>query len=335
MDLNIVISTQDRTLKVQRLLSSLEEADITRVIIVCDSENQMMKLQSRLNLIVVGQHKLEELKKKIGNDKVLCWVKESYNLGGKRSIGALYSYSFSGTNGYTLFLDDDMVFDGFRFKPRQEHLMRLNLKGCPDLSRLEWLQLHNGYKEGYIGKMLQALEGKERHLISKYTDLLAGCGSDIEFPQRNELSGGAFACHNSILHVSKFPNWFDEDWYWFYKIRTIKKLAINNSGLHAYHDSSMKDIFNEEKLMFEEDGKILTGAMKMSGDITSIRKCRQDRVEILTKMKQKTPEVIEPLKRLINYLLAKDVMEYVNEIEHFKTINERWRNNFFRFAEYV
>ncbi|HII16251.1 MAG TPA: glycosyltransferase family 2 protein [Nanoarchaeota archaeon] len=287
MRLNIIIPTRNGAPKLAALLKSLKkiEQDINVIIVVDDSTKKMQnraikKLCRKFGKIVLVDNEKLNLLNFPKKSSILRLGTNKWNLGNARNIGILYSLAFSDTNAYTVFLDDDMVvLKGAGKHIKDRILGRINIIGAPDLSKLEWLQLYLKYKEpqwksynDYIEAVYNKLKHKSIALISEYTNLSSyQTKKSIKFPQRSELSGGAFICSNNILPLAFFPNWFDEDWLWFYSIRESAGIKIKGTSLVVLHNSSKKEILDLNSLIFEEDGKIMTNSLKKSPDINKLK----------------------------------------------------------------
>jgi hypothetical protein len=283
-----------------------------------------------------------------------------WNLANGRNIGMLFSYALSGAEGYSVFLDDDMTFPfGLDINPSSTTLLQqIGLQGCPDLSRLEWIQFFVKYGGGfsvsdYVHRLYGHTNVSAELLLAAYTDLVPNQDREKELPdllQRQELSGGAFICSNQVMPISAFPSWFDEDWYWFHKIRATSDTITHYSGFDIQHNSDRKTILNEDALWFEEQGKIMTEAFKeyVSSCTTIDEALRKQHKKAVNKVKailEQSEKVrlkgdveqntYRHLSKLNEKLRNDSPARYVSKISDFQRINDLWQASFIRTAEQI
>ena len=164
-------------------------------------------------------------------------------------------------------------------------------------------------------------------------------------PNRNELSGGAFIVSTSIFKSCSFPSWFDEDWFWFDKIRTIASTNQDNTNIKILHNSDKKVILDLDCLKFEEDGKILTNSLKNGNK--AIQESVNKQIDFVLyklnyiqetlwniKSKNGTDERIQyHLKQLYEYIKNKNASYYISEIDKFNYFNNNWITEFDKTVE--
>ena len=356
MKLNIIIPTRNPKLDKFNLLSIIsQDIPVNKIIIINDSTNKKLDLylkkiiSKNLRKIILVDNKFltkSNIPLKLGTPK--------WNLGVARNVGILISLSYSNLNTKTLFIDDDIFFKEISRKDFNKVLKENNLlgkifiEGCPDLSRLEWIELYLKIKSpfkkvqnNYIEKIYQYLGRNSVYLIKKYTTLLSGTSDFIsQIPQRNELSGGAFLCSKSVLETSFFSNWFDEDWLWFDKCRVLKKPKEVYSGIKVLHNSKRKKILVLDNLVSEEYGKILTNSLKSKKqkNILEIVKesiiYRKNTIKVILfsfkSLKDKDKfdrKIIKNLEKLLSWLEKIKVSKLISDIRDHKELNKKLLKN--------
>ena len=251
--ITLVITTRDNPHGVARLLDSLSpwRQFLGRTIIVDDA------VDPSTTKLLHGLCDASSVLVTRGSEPLLG--RKNWNLGVARSIGGRYA---SQQHGYTLFLDDDMIVSRLVYPTID--LVGCVIDGCPDLSRLEWVELYLGVLMGDFGVGYPArfTVDQAKSSLSCYTDLPCVGGTDHSIPPRDELSGGAFLCRTELLREAHFANWYDEDWLWFDTIRKRKQITTGSSESRVFHSSRRKTITDLRLMLFEERGKILTAAAK-------------------------------------------------------------------------
>lgn len=367
---NIVITSRNRSENIDRLLSSFSETQqqAENIIIIDDSttkENKdkvkdVCKTHENLPCKIVNSDVLSEINMNSPLNTIIKLGVPEWNLANGRNIGMLFSYALSEAESYTMFLDDDMTFPfGLDVKENPKNLLqKIGLQGCPDLSRLEWVQFFVKYRGGksvsdYVHRLYGHTNVSSELLLAKYTDLVSNQDRGKELPdllQRQELSGGAFICQNQVMPISAFPSWFDEDWYWFHTVRESTYTTSHYSGFDIQHNSDRKAILNGSALWFEEQGKIMTEALKeyVSSDITIDEALRRQHKQAIDKVKaileqsrhvrfkgNIEQETYKYLSELNEKLRDDSPARYVGKITDFQRINELWQSNFIRTAEQI
>ncbi|MFH1365378.1 MAG: glycosyltransferase family A protein [archaeon] len=278
--LNIIIPTRNPK-NIERTLNKLflSKLQINKIIIIDDStsskENKKLKKSSLKykKLILVNK----DLIKRIKIPTILGL--RSWNLGNAKNIGALFSLAIS-KDSLCMFLDDDILLEEskknifFKKEIKKKRLIKIKLRGSPDLSRIEWIELYLKNRDKkikllnkYIEKIYSSLGNDSISLFSEYTEIQNRkvnykSKKYQKFPQRRELSGGAFICDSSLFKKNMFANWFDEDWLWFFYAKKNKNVKRTSLPLIAYHLPKKKKILDLDRLKFEETGKILTNILK-------------------------------------------------------------------------
>ncbi len=276
-----------------------------------------------------------------------------WNLGNARSLGMLASLAYSEGSNATIFFDDDIypIEETFKFmknRLKENYLGKINIQGSPDLSRLEWIELYlkikspeSEIRNDYIEEIYKLCKHKTENIIKNYTDLLPEFKDEVVlFPQREELSGGAFFCCNSLLERGLFSNWFDEDWLWFENCRKTYNARVINSGFKIFHKSKIKSILIRKQLIFEEKGKIMTALLKDYSSINlrdKIEEIISKRVRLINKiyddfdnLNNKNSLDRKIIKELIDLSLKVkniDRKDLLKKIKEFKEKNELYLNN--------
>ncbi len=348
MKINIIIPTRNPSESLFELFNSfIKMGDIIgRVFLINDSpqveskiiDKLISKFSSNYRIVVVDKKVVESL-------NIPLKLGPSYwNLGGARNVGLFFSLAFSDKSTFSCFFDDDIIIESvgdlieYNLK-----FGKINISGCPDLSRLEWLELYLKYKSGfnvlenpYIEELYSQLSGSVSSLILRYTDLIDEKESNISnISQREELSGGAFICTNQYLGEFFFSNWFDEDWLFFDLIRKNFNTTSNFTGLIVKHNSRKKEILSQESLRFEEVGKIITNTIKYKSPNISLSESLfneiQKRKIILNKIINKyltlegCSDIVISLNNLLTFLSDLNVLELINKIEEYNRLNTSLR----------
>ena len=367
---NIVITSRNRPENIDRLLSSFSDTQQPdeNIIIIDDSTTKgykdkvkgVCKTHENLSCKIVSSDILPEINRSSPLSTIIKLGVPEWNLANGRNIGMLFSYALSGAEGYTMFLDDDMTFPfGLDVKQNPKDLLQqIGLQGCPDLSRLEWAQFFVEDRGGksvsdYVHRLYGHTNVSSELLLATYTDLVSNQDGRKELPdllQRKELSGGAFICSNQVMPISAFPSWFDEDWYWFHTVRESTNTTSHYSGFDIQHNSDRKTVLNGSALWFEEQGKIMTEALKeyVSSDITIDEALRRQHKQAVDKVKaileqsrhirfkgNIEQETYKHLFELSEKLRDDSPARYVSKITDFQRINDLWQSNFIKTVEQI
>ncbi|MHA1797432.1 MAG: glycosyltransferase family 2 protein [Candidatus Helarchaeota archaeon] len=367
---NIVITSRNKPENINRLLSSFSRTrqSVENIIIIDDSTTKVYqervkkvcKTYKDLPCRIVSSDILAEVKIDSKLSEIIKLGVPEWNLANGRNIGLLFSYALSEAEGYTIFLDDDITFPfGLNVKQNPKYLLQqIGLQGCPDFSRLEWIQFYieeRGKRSisDYVHKLYKHTIVSSKLLLATYTDLVPARDDEEKLPdllQRQELSGGAFICSNKVMPISAFPSWFDEDWYWFHKIRITTNTTMHYSGFDVQHNSDRKVILNGTALWFEEQGKIMTEALKNyeSSNITIDEALRRqhkqsvDKVNAILEQSRKIKfkgnieqEIYKHLSELSEKLRNDSLARYVSRVSDFQRIDDLWRTNFIKTAELI
>ncbi|NMB82714.1 MAG: hypothetical protein GYA14_12945 [Ignavibacteria bacterium] len=296
----IVIHTFNNPKLFLRLLSSINANKETRnnPILILDDSNR--NCFSEMNLALLNQYpdilkfyvnksiwhqiKNEWISPQIENVKIERYLntidlgKIGWNIYNARNIGLILSTIFLNNTSFSLSLDQDIIIDNKFSLHNVDNLLLTctNIRGCPDLSRLEWIGLFLGYLcnmtnfsftrvfDDYVNKLFWSLPTEHIGIIlSRYTQfpILSFCQEKettktMTFPPREEYYGASFILSNSAINLYPFSNWYDNDWLFFKSIRG------NLHDLHFYqsyvdHEQEKKEINSIKWLEFEETGKIL------------------------------------------------------------------------------
>jgi len=215
---------------------------------------------------------------------------KSWNTHNTRNIGQVICALFCDPKEYIISLDEDMVLPkGFHLSIESE-LEGILLMGCPDLSRLEWIQLYGLLLSeklqikvsdfGYTSRLTRKL-GNDfiKGVLCRYTNFIEEIpASSVKFPPREEMNNGSFVTLAENISLLKYPSWFDSDWFWFQRIRKGKDYSVKFNRSFVIHDSSRKEVLNQKMLEFEEIGKIITILLKTrsKGEIPSDLEIRKE-----------------------------------------------------------
>ncbi|PIN81303.1 hypothetical protein COV11_02240 [Candidatus Woesearchaeota archaeon CG10_big_fil_rev_8_21_14_0_10_30_7] len=327
---------------------------LNKLIIIDDSTNKSsskmleeLSLKYKPKIILLNKNILKKINVpfKLGS--------YNWNLGNARSLGMMTSLAYSECSEATIFFDDDIYPTKQTIKiekncMRKHYLGKINIQGSPDLSRLEWIELYlkvrspNSKVENiHINRIYYSCKKKSKNLIEKYTDLLPELNEDkITVPQRNELSGGAFLCDNKLLKFMLFSNWFDEDWLWFESCRKTQDAKMINLRFKVFHNSKIKQILIKKKLLFEENGKIMTTLLKNNQPINQKNELEDiidQRVRLINKILQhflkinnknySDKKIIKELEKLSIELKNINRTTILKKINNFKGINELYLKN--------
>lgn len=374
----ISIHTHNNEIKIKTLMDSIlvcpSLSNSIKIIVDCSSKpgviGKNFHAYSSLapKILYVNQDKWEKIRKKISEHKNLnkdfIGLLNSVNLNGKkrntpeaRNVSAVLTLLLSSKNSSYFKLDDDMViYENFKLPKNTKNLIGLELEGCPDFSRLEWIELYkklmlliiSGYEEEthYIDKFAKSWKIEEIcSLISEYTNFdtrsLAKSMYPARFPQRFELSGGAYISKVTNLAKCMYPSWYEEDWFWFQVVRKINKIIFDKNSV--FHKAGTKRILKQDELEKEEMGKILTLPLRRSKkvNIGTVEKYIDHRIDMVDKdlysfnhiYKSKLPknikfqvkDITEHLESLKTFLKNIHPSKIVNEYDHFLEQNKIWQ----------
>jgi len=293
----ILIITKDDPNKLKNILLSIQNNSLLKFeILIIDNSNKddnriknskfVFKLKKN-KIIYVDKIYWKRIKEiffsKIKGKKVKK-ILRSINLGMKcwdthhaRNAAAIICSLLYKDSDIVLSLDDDMIMPiEFYFNTNKiDSLKGVLLRGSPDLSRLEWMKLYNrlldkNFNSQKIGRDYVSLLIKSfdksflRGIIGSYTNLLKHGEKDnkVIFPKREELNAGSFIASIQNIIGEMYPSWFDNDWFWFRRIRSKNNYLLKFTNNSIIHLSYKKNIFNRKLLKFEEIGKIITAILK-------------------------------------------------------------------------
>jgi len=321
MNFNIIIPTRDRPNNIIKIIKNIGDLNLSPeyIIIIDDSRNEMNSIHLEKIINSSKKIRIKLLNKKNVNhlfkNKKTSYIglgKRGHNLGNARNLGLIYSFVLSGYNVINLLIDDDMELNEsikhiLDINPKNT-LAKIELGGSPDLSRLEWIQFFLKsnkpsilIKNSYINKLVKVLDKRSFLLLNKYTDLKIPSIKKnldiIRIPQREELSGGCCVFSSNLILLDLFPNWFDEDWCLFDKLRRNHHVKIIKSKINVCHNSLKKNILNLDLMLFEERGKILTNALKKM-NLLRIKKFDTKKLLIL--------EIMERIEIINSVILVAD-----------------------------
>jgi hypothetical protein len=150
----------------------------------------------------------------------------------------------------------------------------LQIDGCPDLSRLEWIALltfslarsysltHSSHGQQYSLEIASRLPPAHiETILDEFTDVPTmrdgrTDGRVLSFPTREEYHGACFIASSRLLERCPFPHWFDNDWFVFQELRS-PGASVEFLPQRVTHRSARKKVFDRWWLLQEENGKIL------------------------------------------------------------------------------
>ena len=371
----IIIHTKNRSWTFRKTIESISrfysKDDSVTVIVVDDSsckisqaENKKILLESNLLKVwYVDSDRWQEVKRLAAFyffedenallDKISLG-EPAWNTHNTRNIGKLLLVSTKIAD-ISLFLDDDMVLLKklklpFDFDKSQVPVWGLKLSGCPDLTRLEWVQLYLASHQKhlyipnktdktldaeYIDCLISELSMEKIYeLVIQYTDFSINnkattkktlINSD-KLPQRLRISGGAYICRVDDADVSSFPMWYNEDWNWFDMI--IRKYnrdqqfnfkLANPVFLDDYivHNADKKKVLDLDLMLFEEHGKICLKLSKCLAENLELKE--EDYSMILQERVEELNSILNQINLLTNNSITKNHDYEIKKI--FQVIN--------------
>ncbi len=373
----LIIHTRNNSLLIKELLKNLISVfgnTIPLIIIIDDSTkgthiNEVFDYISKLDNIIIHINKDNWAKfknyifnhsreyRKIQFLKQLDLGKKNWNTPIARNIAFIIATLFTKEKeNKILFIDDDIRLTE---KVNLNEIYLKNkvggflLSSCPDLSRLEWINLFllteqyskKNKQRSYVFKLFKKIGLKQsRFLLGKYMEIIDKKIKDnfyLDSNFRGELHGGAFLIEKRLIKECMFIPCFDEDWYWFQKItsRNFKNRILKAGFLHA---SRKKIVLDKKTLLNEEFGKIIVYLQrgKKYYYIPSKKIIQEEiyrRIDIISKIvagfksiKNKKKKL--KVKMIINYL--EELIRFLNKINYkdIKKIiiqqninNKRWK----------
>lgn len=323
------------------------------------------------NVLYVDQYKWTKIRSIIRREnlvdqdfkKLLLKInlgKHAWDISEAKNVSFIISLLLARRNEFCIKLDHDIIIPASFSLPREHGtLLGINFSGCPDLSRLEWIQLYlktlsnrdddRIRTECYVDQCIHHL-GRRRILaiINKYTELLAVPVKQKRnqfciFLHRSELSWGAFV--SSIVNFTKTmsPPWYEEDWFWFQSLRKGKPVFTDRSVIH---NANRKRVLAMADLQREEVGKILTHPLRESNKLTlnilksylryrlilleeTIDLCSlvYDQNNLEAGIHDQIRKIATHLQKLHRFVSRIDLEKLFNKYHEFKINETIWRNN--------
>ncbi|KZL05060.1 hypothetical protein [Pseudovibrio sp. Ad26] len=301
-ELTITIQVYEDAAHLERLLHSIEDSPLLRncqVLIVNNSYNQQPRkevnyIAESSNLISIKcfdasswAHVRDLVSSRISKPaeywiSKLCLGNPGWSAHHGRMIGMLLTRIFFPEALRTLHLDADIVIP-YDLNLKLDELPPFTcfgLSGCPDLSRLEWIEFaalsglpptkFNATR--YVEKLRCSLKDTEIDAIfDHYTDL-CGCLEDnnlphIKLPTREEFHGATYLLDPKLFVTAPYGEWYDNDWTFFImNDRTCPSRSFLQESL--LHLSRRKKILLTDELQLEEVGKLLHFAALDTGSNT-------------------------------------------------------------------
>ena len=359
----LVVHTKNNFSNVNAFVQSVNEmisGNISLLVVDDSSENQSIKANSELHFtlgkkIHIHKHNWQLLRDQLRSvpelksharfiDSLELGTKK-WNTGNARSIGYIIASMLRPEKIF--FFDDDMIFDrelDMETLP-ESSLLAFKLKGSPDFSRLEWIQLFIKTQDSnakilssYVEKVFQKCGASQsQQLLLMFTDLSRGEteGEQILCPAREEMSGGSYGIISSLLAEAHFPNCYEEDWIWFHEIKTsgFEETYIN---YHVVHDAGIKHILDQDALLREEIGKIQNEVIRIYKEPSpkNIQKILFSRKETLEKILLKLEslekntqvnDIIQKLRDLTTKLDLIDCDRLSGKLHAYYEKNKEWR----------
>ncbi len=355
--LSVTIHVHERPDELHRLLDSLgrnHSLKACRCLIVnnaslrraSEAVSRVVRSFAALELTELSQKKWENLQKTVPskkcNERLRRWMSKmrlgraSWNVHSARNIGMIATALLYRDVSHVLNFDSDVVVPpGFELKAeRLPSFSCCQISGCPDLSRLEWIELFcrtiskgpglaDKDADNYVGRLISqndpsALKG----LLKRFTDLFPDDRTPVakrnfaKIPQREEYYGACYLLSVDRFWQSPVPSWFDNDWSFFSSIRTNEEI-VEFLPVRVGHAASRKTILCPECLRHEEYGKLLHHASNSGDARPSCNNARRFRLmevhritllaeEVSTGMERSNSEsidnVLKSLEGLRNYI---------------------------------
>jgi len=201
---------------------------------------------------------------------------DGWSVHNARNIGLIAARALFPEYGSILHLDSDIeIPEAFELDEIPTvGLTCLQIDGCPDLSRLEWIALltfslarkyfltHSSHGQQYSLQIASQLPPAHiETILDEFTDvptMRSGSteGSILSFPTREEYHGACFIGSRQLLERCPFPQWFDNDWFVFQELRS-PGARVEFLPQRVTHRSARKKVFDRSWLLQEENGKIL------------------------------------------------------------------------------
>lgn len=314
----------------------------TPLLIIDDSYDQSNRKKNRLVASKYTYYYIDSLiwntlRKNLLKQLYLKTVKslrllQSFTLGEKewngyngRNISMIIIKVFFKSITHTFHLDDDMIISQRFTLPQSppESLSIVRIEGSPDAARREWIGLYLLYlckkynvkpiiyRKYYFYYPLELIDhfsiSDIEGMISRYTDL----AFVLSYPKKDgkvispprDFIAGAYITSTYNYKFGLFPNCYDEDWSWYNKVRQHNRdQKLIEGGIS--HEASRKQILIDKFLRFEEDGSIISYAIRNRKAIKNVN------YETLSKYVYLSTHSLENNIRLAQLLLPK-----VNSIE--------------------
>jgi hypothetical protein len=305
---------------------------------------------------------------KKSNEQLRHWMSKmrlgqtGWNVHSARNIGMIAAALLYQDVSHVLNFDSDIVVPpGFRLKAeRLPSFSCCQISGCPDLSRLEWIELFcctnargprflNRDADNYVGRLISQNESSALEaLLKQFTDLFPDDFTPVaeqqfvKIPQREEYYGACYLLSVDRFWKSPVPPWFDNDWSFFSSIRMNKEI-IEFLPICVEHAASRKTILCQESLRHEEYGKLLHHASNNGGARPSCNNARTfrlmevHRITLLAKqvsagMEKSDAEsigsVLQSLDRLRNYLDRLSIDHAARTLSAYAEEATSWRQLF-------
>ncbi|MEK6895272.1 MAG: PIG-L family deacetylase [Nanoarchaeota archaeon] len=388
----ILIVTKNSPYKLKNLLDSISDNSFLAKSNICiidnsDVEEDIIKTQEIINhikdnkILLINKNNwmrikrilLKEIKfkryKSILKDVVLG-VKY-WNIHNTRNIGQIMCSLFYKDDSIVLSLDSDMVIPKkFCFSESQiKSPIGIVLRGCPDLSRLEWIRLYSRYiaklqynknpkNDGeYASLLIKNLNKSDiKYILSKYSTLLndeTTIDKKMSLPLREELNNGGYLTSLDNVTRVMYPIWFDSDWFCFQRLRKYRYYPVRFINSEIIHDSFRKDPLDKELLIFEEVGKIITTVLKNKSsdyipnknellkEIERREKLIIREIQLLRDLKlnlndnvniKKILQIISLLLELIKSIKSISPTDLIDQIKQYESKEEYW-NSFLNFLK--
>ncbi len=288
----------------------------------------------------------------------LALGEEGWNVPNARNISMLAAASLIPGVFYSFNLDDDIVIppDFSLANIATGNLTCVRIRGCPDFSRLEWIgvylrhlckgtQVYSAHgREGYVERVVQTVPSDAlAAILRKYTDFVVPppfTETTPWFPQREEYYGASFISNLGRISEVAFPDWFDNDWFYFRHRRGDGKIRFEDQ--YVIHESKRKCILNRKWLEFEEDGKITNSIFDLP-HVTDehFRQAVNYRLEIISdgislvirlldkldskELKQQLTEVLHSLSLLHEHVSNQRLDQHLAHIKDFQQRSRNWK----------
>lgn len=194
-----------------------------------------------------------------------------------RMVGMLATQVLFPQATRVLHLDSDIILpNDLKLQPQMLPTFTcLQISGCPDLGRLEWIDLLLAWilgpndaekqNKNYVNLLLADKPSETiRQILGQYTELMEPSavhmthGGDLIL--RHEYHGACYVLSPALYGCSSFPEWYDNDWSFFSIVRE-GAAPVTFLPQQVIHAASRKLVLCQRSMLLEEHGNILHRAI--------------------------------------------------------------------------